>query len=104
MADEEVKTEEEIIIKDAPEKAEAPDSYANDEITPDVGIEALKIQLEQERMARADAEGRARAASEHAARAGAEARRARPRAEGDRPRALRAGSLLQAGWRLGHCP
>ena len=72
MADEEVKTEEEIIIKDAPEKVEAPEPEVNDEITPDVGIEALKIQLEQERMARADAEGRARAASEHAARAGAE--------------------------------
>lgn len=72
MADEEVKTEEEIIIKDAPEKVEAPEPEANDEITPDVGIEALKIQLEQERSARAEAESRARAAQENATRASAE--------------------------------
>jgi hypothetical protein len=72
MADEEVKAEEEIVISDAPEKAEAPEPEASDEITPDVGIEALKIQLEQERLARSEAESRARAATENAARAGAE--------------------------------
>lgn len=69
---EEKNTGEEIIIKDEPATAAAGDGGADDEITPDVGIEALKIQLEQERMARAEAEGRARAASENAARAGAE--------------------------------
>jgi hypothetical protein len=72
MADEEVKAEEEIVISEAPEKAEAPEPEASDEITPDVGIEALKIQLEQERLARSEAESRARAATETAARAGAE--------------------------------
>lgn len=68
----ETKADEEIIVKDAPEKAEAPEPEPNDEITPDVGFEALKIQLEQERAARAEAENRARSAQETATRASAE--------------------------------
>lgn len=72
MADEEVKTGEEIIIKDEPAPVAADDGGSDDEITPDVGIEALKIQLEQERAARAEAESRARAAQENATRASAE--------------------------------
>lgn len=64
--------EEEIIIKDAPEDAPASTGGQSDELTPEVGIEALKIQLERERMARAEAERRAKAANETASRASAE--------------------------------
>ena len=69
---EENKSSEEIIIKDEPALGAPSENNSDEEVTPDVGIEALKIQLEQERMARSEAESRARAASETAARAGAE--------------------------------
>lgn len=64
--------EEEIVVKDAPEEAAPPEKAQDEEIAPEVGIEALKIQLERERQARAEAERRARAAHEHATKASAE--------------------------------
>ena len=68
--------EEEIVIKDevevAPAGAAEADSDGGDEISPDVGIEALRHQLEMERQARAEAERRARQAESHASKASME--------------------------------
>lgn len=69
---EDKKVEEEIIVKDEVEQASEPEHDSSDEVSPEVGIEALKLQLEQERVARAEAESRARAAQENASRASAE--------------------------------
>ena len=52
--------EEEIVVKEAPEAAPEPEQEASDEISPDVGIEALRHQLEMERQARSEAERRAK--------------------------------------------
>lgn len=72
MSDTENKTEtEEIIVKDE-EQAIGSATEDNGEVSPEIGIQALKLQLEQERMARAEAESRARAANETASRASAE--------------------------------
>jgi hypothetical protein len=69
---EDKKADEEVVVKDAPEEAAPGDAVEEGEISPDVGIEALKIQLEQERAARVEAENRFRAANETANRASAE--------------------------------
>lgn len=69
---EEKKVEEEIIVSDEAEQASEPEAASEDEVSSEVGINALKIQLEQERLARAEAESRARAAQENASRASAE--------------------------------
>ena len=75
MSDTEEKPkEEEIVIKDEVEATPEPagEAAAEDEITPDVGIEALRHQLERERQARAEAERRARQAESHANKASME--------------------------------
>lgn len=65
-------------IKEAAEEAEnapeegQPARQAEEEIPADLGIEALKQQLEQERSARAEAERRAHLATRHAVRSDAE--------------------------------
>ncbi len=64
--------EEEIVVKEAPESASEPEEEADDEISPDVGIEALKNQLEMERQARAEAERRAKMAESTASKASME--------------------------------
>lgn len=69
---EQKKADEEIIIKDAPAQDETPAAEDSGEVSSEVGIEALKIQLEQERSARAEAEKRYRDAHENATRASAE--------------------------------
>lgn len=63
---------EEIILKDEPEQAAEPEAASEDEIPPEVGIEALRLQLEQERAARFEAETRYKQAHETATRASAE--------------------------------
>lgn len=55
-------TELEDPIKAAAQEADAPAETPPDEIAPEVGIEALKIQLENERQARIEAERRANVA------------------------------------------
>ncbi len=73
MADEKVKAEEEVVIKDEPEKPEAlEETTAEEEISPELGIEALKQQLSMERVARAEAETRARQAENTASKASIE--------------------------------
>jgi hypothetical protein len=71
MSDEKIESkEEEVIVAD---EAEASSSAAQkergDEISPEIGIEALKQQLEMERGARAEAEKRARMAENTASKA-----------------------------------
>lgn len=64
--------EDEVIVADAPEEV-APEPVAErQEIPPEVGIEALRQQLEMEKVARVEAEKRARAAENTATRASAE--------------------------------
>ena len=64
--------EEEIVIKDEVEAAPATEPAAEEEITPEIGIEALRHQLEMERQARSEAEKRARAAETTASKASLE--------------------------------
>jgi|SanBayMetagenome_1026888.scaffolds.fasta_scaffold05622_4 hypothetical protein len=64
--------EEEIVVKEAPEAAPEPEQEASDEISPDVGIEALRHQLEMERQARSEAERRAKMAESTASKASME--------------------------------
>ena len=73
MSDEKIETkEEEIVVTDAQE-AEAPKlEPKEDEISPEIGIEALRQQLEMEKAARAEAEKRARTAENTASRASQE--------------------------------
>ena len=66
MADKDNPIESEDPIKAAAEAADAPEQEQQGEITPEHGIEALKIQLENERKARAEAERRAFALQQHA--------------------------------------
>lgn len=68
----EKKADDEIIVKEAPEDAPAQEAEASDEVSPELGIEALRIQLDNERSARIEAENRARAAQDNASRASAE--------------------------------
>lgn len=64
--------DEEIIVADAPEEG-APEPVAEkEEISPEIGIEALRQQLEMEKAARAEAEKRARMAEHNASRASVE--------------------------------
>ncbi len=71
MSDEKIEAkEEEVIVADAAETPEtAPQKETSDEISPEIGIEALKQQLEMERVARAEAEKRARMAENTASKA-----------------------------------
>ena len=71
MSDEKIEAkEEEVIVADAAETPEtAPQKETGDEISPEIGIEALKQQLEMERVARAEAEKRARMAENTASKA-----------------------------------
>ena len=73
MSDEKIEAkEDEIIVADAQE-AETPQSGPkNEEISPEIGIEALRQQLEMEKGARAEAEKRARMAENTASRASLE--------------------------------
>ena len=73
MSDTEDKSkDEEVIVKDEPSaEPEVADSQ-EEEITPEIGIEALRHQLEMERQARAEAERRARDAESTASRASME--------------------------------
>jgi hypothetical protein len=71
MSDEKIEAkEEEVIVAD---EAETPDPVlqkeTSNEISPELGIEALKQQLEMERGARAEAEKRARMAENNASKA-----------------------------------
>lgn len=72
MAEEEKVKEEEIIIKDEPASEPEVATAVEEEITPEIGIEALRHQLEMERQARAEAERRARDAESTASRASLE--------------------------------
>lgn len=71
MSDEKIEAkEEEVIVADEAETPEpAPQKEKGDEISPELGIEALKQQLEMERNARAEAEKRARMAENTASKA-----------------------------------
>jgi hypothetical protein len=70
MSDENIDVkDEEIVIKEEAEPAEEAPKAKDDEISPELGIEALKKQLEMERNARAEAERRARAAENTASKA-----------------------------------
>jgi hypothetical protein len=71
MSDEKIEAkEEEVIVADEAETPEpAPQKEKGDEISPEIGIEALKQQLEMERNARAEAEKRARMAENTASKA-----------------------------------
>ena len=69
---EEKEVVEEIIVKDEADSAPEPEAASEDEVSPDIGIEALRLQLEQERAARVEAENRYKQAHQTAARASAE--------------------------------
>ena len=71
MSDEKIENkEEEVIVADEVEApASASQKETGDEISPEIGIEALKQQLEMERVARAEAEKRARMAENTASKA-----------------------------------
>lgn len=71
MSDEKIEAkEEEVIVADEAETSEpAAQKEKGDEISPEIGIEALKQQLEMERVARAEAEKRARMAENTASKA-----------------------------------
>jgi hypothetical protein len=64
--------DEEIVVKEAVEVAPEAEAEAQEEISTDLGIEALRNQLDMERQARAEAERRARQAESHASRASME--------------------------------
>lgn len=72
MAEEEKVKDEEIIINDEPTPEPEAASPPEEEITPEIGIEALRHQLEMERQARAEAERRARDAESTASKASLE--------------------------------
>lgn len=71
MSDEKIENkEEEIIVADEAEASSSvPQKDRGDEISPEIGIEALKQQLDMERNARAEAEKRARMAENTASKA-----------------------------------
>jgi hypothetical protein len=69
---EEKPKDEEVIVKEEVSEAPEPEAKAEEEITPEIGIEALRHQLEMERQARAEAEKRARAAESTASKASQE--------------------------------
>jgi hypothetical protein len=64
--------EDEIIVADAPEEGAPEPAVEKEEIPPEVGIEALRQQLEMEKAARAEAEKRARTAEHTASKASVE--------------------------------
>lgn len=69
----EIEVEQDEIDAPAPAKApKEPEIEVNDPIEPDEGIQDLKLKLEQERLARAEAEKQARMADERAHRASAD--------------------------------
>lgn len=70
MADENIETkDDEIIVSDAVEAPVEAPKTKGDEISPELGIEALRQQLDMERNARAEAEKRARMAENSASKA-----------------------------------
>jgi hypothetical protein len=71
MSDEKIESkEEEVIVADEAETSSSvPQKDRGDEISPEIGIEALKQQLDMERNARAEAEKRARMAENTASKA-----------------------------------
>lgn len=73
MTDEKIEAkDEEIIVSDAQEGEPSKSQQADDEVTPEVGIEVLRQQLEMEKAARAEAEKRARVAENTASKASLE--------------------------------
>lgn len=73
MSDEKTETkEEEIIVTDAQEAEALKPDAKNEEISPEIGIEALRQQLDMEKAARAEAERRARTAESNASKASLE--------------------------------
>jgi hypothetical protein len=74
MSDEKIENkEEEVIVADEAEASSSvPQKDRGDEISPELGIEALKQQLNMERVARAEAETRARQAENTASKASLE--------------------------------
>lgn len=72
MAEEDKSKDEEVIVKDEPSAEPEVAESQEEEITPEVGIEALRHQLEMERQARAEAERRAREAESNASKASME--------------------------------
>lgn len=73
MSDEKIEAkEDEIIVTDAQEGETAKPEPKAEEISPEIGIEALRQQLEMEKSARAEAEKRARMAENTASRASQE--------------------------------
>lgn len=69
---EDKKVEEEIIVKDEPSVEPESAESQEEEISSDIGIEALRHQLDMERQARAEAERRAREAESTATKASME--------------------------------
>lgn len=72
MAEEDKSKDEEVIVKDEPSVEPEVAESQEEEITPEIGIEALRHQLEMERSAREEAERRARSAESTASRASLE--------------------------------
>lgn len=73
MSEEKTETkEEEIVVKDEAEAPPSQEEAPDGEISPELGIEALKQQLNMERAARAEAETRARQAENTASKASLE--------------------------------
>lgn len=73
MSEEKIEAkEDEIIVTDAPEDGAPEPVVEKEEIPPEVGIEALRQQLEMEKAARAEAEKRARMAEQTASKASVE--------------------------------
>jgi len=73
MSDEKIETkEDEIVVTDAQEAETPKPEQRGEEISPEIGIEALRQQLEMEKSARAEAEKRARMAENTASRASQE--------------------------------
>ena len=73
MSDEKIEAkEDEIVVTDAQEGDAPRPEQRGEEISPEIGIEALRQQLEMERGARAEAEKRARMAENTASRASLE--------------------------------
>jgi hypothetical protein len=72
MSEEDRGKEEELVIKDEPSVEPEAAPVMEEEISPEIGIEALRHQLEMERQARAEAERRARDAESTASKASME--------------------------------
>lgn len=73
MSDEKIEAkEDEIVVTDAQEAETSKPEPKGEEISPEIGIEALRHQLEMEKSARAEAEKRARMAENTASRASLE--------------------------------